>query len=194
MLRGSVERSDWQTVDNLNVVYEKKWYLMQTKPNQHYRGLNNLIDRGHECYSPDIRVKHLKKGKWIDKTEPLFPGYVFIKLHKECNWFSVSSTRGIGRFIRFGTYPTVVPNKTIDIISENLKATEENIVEKKSFQPGDKVLVDDECFRHFEAVFDCEISNNRSVILIKYMEKVHEISIRNDKLKLIKKYDAKSRC
>lgn len=167
-------------------VAEKNWYLMQMKPNQHHRGLNNLLGQGYECYSPDIKVRKLKNGKRVEIIEPLFPGYVFIKLQRNCNWFSVGSTRGVAKFIRFGLYPTTVPEKTIESITLNLDSSESHVIRKNELKPGDRVIIDDEGFKDFEAVFKCETSNNRCIILIKYIEKIHEVTIKNEKLRLLK--------
>lgn len=165
---------------------QSHWYLIQMKSNQHYKGLNNLLGRGYQCYSPEITIKKIKKGKKINVTEPLFPSYVFIKLNRDCNWQSVSSTRGVAKFIRFGSYPTIVPDKTIESISGNLDRTEEYVLQKNMLKPGERVIIDYEEFKDFEAVFKCETSSNRSIILLNYIEKVQEVSIKNEKLKLVK--------
>jgi transcriptional antiterminator RfaH len=171
---------------SINEVTEKHWYLMQMKPNQHQRGLNNLLGRGYECYSPEIKVSKQRNGKRIEVVEPLFPGYVFIKLQRNCNWLSVSSTRGVAKFIRFGIYPSVVPEKTIASITQNLYKSAGYVVDRNEFKPGDRVIIDDECFKDFEAVFKCETSNNRCIILIKYIEKISEIIVKSENLRLLK--------
>lgn len=165
---------------------QSHWYLMQMKAAQHYRGLNNLLGRGYECFSPDITLKKRRRGKTVNVTEPLFPGYVFIKLARNCNWQSVGSTRGVARFIRFGAYPTVVPEQTIESINQNLEQSRDFVARANELRPGDKVIINDEGFSEFEAVFKCKTSQNRSIILIKHLEQVHEVYIKNEKLKLVK--------
>lgn len=161
------------------------WYLMQMKPAQHYRGLNNLMDRGYECYSPEIIIKKRRKGKMVDVTEPLFPSYVFIYLPRNCNWQSISCTRGVAKFIRFGAYPTVVPVQTMNSIRANVQQSQQLATHQRQLKPGDRVMIKEQSFQDFEAVFKCEVSQDRSIILIKHLEQVHEISIKNNRLKLV---------
>ena len=89
MMKNRINNSEVPSSDTSNIV-PSNWYLLQMKPTQHYRGLNNLVARGYECFSPDITIKKLRKGKKVNVTEPLFPGYVFIKLERNCNWQSVA--------------------------------------------------------------------------------------------------------
>ena len=92
----------------------------------------------------------------------------------------------MAHFIRFGAYPTVVPEETIASINRNLAQNSEQVNRINAFKPGERVIIDDEGFEDFEAVFKCEASQNRSIILVNYIERVHEVSIKNEKLRLVK--------
>lgn len=153
------------------VVKKSNWYLIQSKPRQHGKALKNLANQNFECYSPYVSfTKHSNNGK-IDCREPLFPGYIFIKLDINCNWFSISHTRGVSKFVRFGEYPIVVPTDTVDKISENIKYFESRFREKKEFRFGENVTINRSCFDKLEAVFQCREGQERSIILIKYIQK-----------------------
>ena len=59
------------------------WYLIQTKPRQEARAEENLRRQHFECYRP-----HKPPLPGDEKPgEPLFPGYLFIRLVRRLdNW------------------------------------------------------------------------------------------------------------
>lgn len=56
------------------------WYVVQTKPRQEYRALENLINQGYECVLPEYQCEQLRQGVRALRNEPLFPRYLFIWL------------------------------------------------------------------------------------------------------------------
>ena len=54
------------------------WLLLQVKPRQEMRALENVERQQGECYCPLIQVEKLSRGKRIQLEEALFPGYFFI--------------------------------------------------------------------------------------------------------------------
>jgi len=58
------------------------WYALQHKPAQGDRALEHLQYQGITCFYPKITVEKVKAGKRSKKLEPLFPGYLFVKLEQ----------------------------------------------------------------------------------------------------------------
>jgi transcriptional antiterminator RfaH len=54
------------------------WLLLQVKPRQEMRALENLERQQGECYCPLIQVEKLNRGKRTHAEEALFPRYFFI--------------------------------------------------------------------------------------------------------------------
>ena len=87
----------------------KKWYLIQTKPQQESIATKNLSNQGFEVFFPKAIIKN--------KTVSLFPGYLFIRLDdKNQNWTPIRSTKGLSNFVRFGLSFAKVPDQIISMI------------------------------------------------------------------------------
>ncbi len=52
------------------------WLLLQVKPRQELRALENLERQNGACYCPQIRLEKLSRGKRGQAEEALFPGYL----------------------------------------------------------------------------------------------------------------------
>ncbi|MDF3846035.1 transcription/translation regulatory transformer protein RfaH [Pseudomonas citronellolis] len=152
---------------------EKRWYLVQCKPRQAFRALENLERQGYECLLPTHQIEQLQKGKLQLLSEPLFPGYLFIQLDKlEDNWFPIRSTRGVNRIVSFGNWPTAVPES---IISE-LRRRDEN-PKPNSIQVGTRMTLKTTEFRKIEAIFLERHADNRIVILMSLLQRDLKVQI-----------------
>ena len=113
----------------------RTWYLVQSKPRNEARALENLLRQGYETYLPLIEVERLQRGKLLKKEEPLFPRYLFLHLEEgNDNWGPIRSTLGVAGMVRFGQTYAAVPDLVIDGICERPRAIKETL-----FVPGDVV-------------------------------------------------------
>ena len=101
---------------------QPRWYLVQTRPRQEARAEENLQRQAFECYRPLI-----ERGQ--GSSEPLFPGYLFIRLdHLQDNWYPIRSTRGVARIVAFGGQPTPVQDALIGELRERVERVVETLV------------------------------------------------------------------
>ena len=56
------------------------WYLIQCKPRQDERAEQNLRNQSFNCYRPLRRAQQVKRGRQVEVSESLFPGYLFVRL------------------------------------------------------------------------------------------------------------------
>lgn len=164
---------------------KENWYLLRAKPRQHTRAIKNLVAMQHECFSPNITVTKYKNSVVGNYIEPLFPGYIFIRLGIDCNWMAISSTRGVSKIVRFGPYPIKVSNEIIEAIKNRLPQYEANLQDKNSLKKGDVVRIKGDHFIGIEGVFECDIGCFRSAILISYLEKMNELIVDNNLLEKV---------
>ncbi len=68
------------------------------------------------CLSPMITLEKVVRGKRTTVSEPLFPNYLFIEFDTEAIHTTISSTRGVSHFVRFGTLPATVPAAVIEAL------------------------------------------------------------------------------
>lgn len=146
------------------------WYLIQTKPRQEIRAEDNLRRQHFECYRP-----HKPGTRGAGKSEEaLFPGYLFIRLDRQLdNWYPIRSTRGVARVVSFGSEPTPVRDELIEQLRQRLADS----AEKPKFQPGERVQLHGASFNDLEAIFISADGEERSVILLKLLQREQKVRV-----------------
>ncbi len=152
---------------------ENKWFLIQSKPRNEARALENLLRQGYETYLPLIEVERLQRGKLLKKEEPLFPRYLFLHLAAGAdNWGPIRSTLGVAGMVRFGQTYAAVPDLVIDGIRERTREIKETL-----FAPGDAVQVVSGPLVGLEGVFEIADGEQRSFVLLEFMQKQQRVSV-----------------
>ena len=79
--------------------------------------------------------------------EPLFPGYIFLRLSKENDdWGPIRSSRGVIGVVKFGSY---IPSIDDDFIADFEEFERQY---KTDYELGDKVLVNNDSFINVPAI------------------------------------------
>jgi transcriptional antiterminator RfaH len=158
------------------------WLLLQVKPRQELRALENLERQKGECYCPQIQVEKLSRGKRIKVKDPLFPGYIFINAQPEQNgltYTSIRSSRGVSKIVGFGVEPIKIPGTLI----EEIKLREHDdltcINAEDLPQPGDQVDILDGPFKGLQAVYSHTDGQQRSIVLINLLHQQTPASLAN---------------
>lgn len=150
------------------------WYAIQYKPAQGDRALENLQNQGAHCFYPKITVERIRGGKRTARPEPLFPGYLFIRLHSaDPLWSKLRSTRGVQRVVGFGGQPLAIEDAVIDYIRDSLVAVEKQGGLKK----GEPVQIQDGPFKGVEAVFQSYDGDERAIVLVNFMQKQQAVRV-----------------
>ena len=72
-----------------------EWYLVQFKPNSHSIALRNLTRQGFETFLPMLSVTSRVGSRFMSKSRPLFPGYLFVALDTvQGAWRALFLSRG----------------------------------------------------------------------------------------------------
>ena len=117
-----------------------KWYPVYTNPRAEKKAHQALLNKGIETYLPLRRQlkQWSDRKKWVD--EPFIKSYLFVHI-AEHEQTEVLMTRGISRFIYFGSKIAPMPDRQIDDLkllmtsSLELEITEENLL------PGEKIII-----------------------------------------------------
>lgn len=152
-----------------------KWYLVQCKPREDERALENLQRQRFECYWPVLRAeRRYPSGRKYLVREALFPGYLFIRLNcVDDNWGAIRSTRGVNRIVRFDEKPTAIADEIVDGIRERLAGP---AGEKPFLKPGERVRIAEGAFAHLEAIFVARDGDERVVLLLNILQKDQQLS------------------
>jgi transcriptional antiterminator RfaH len=151
-----------------------RWYLIQCKPREEARALENLERQEFVCYRPVRAVERYRDGRTRASDEPLFPGYLFIRLDRVTdNWYAINSTRGVHQIVRFGEYPLPVPDDLIEGIRARQAAS---LAREPYLKPGDRVRIEAGAFAQTEAIFLVDDGNHRVVLLLNILQTEQRLS------------------
>jgi transcriptional antiterminator RfaH len=158
------------------------WLLLQVKPRQELRALENLERQNGECYCPQMQVEKLSRGKRINVKEPLFPSYLFINAQPEQNgltYTSIRSSRGVSKIVGFGVEPIKIPESLIKELKllEQLDLTHVNA--EGLPQVGDQVDILDGPFKWLQAIYSHTDGEQRSIVLISLLHQQTPASLAN---------------
>jgi transcriptional antiterminator RfaH len=161
------------------------WLLLQVKPRQELRALENLERQKGECYCPQMQVEKLSRGKRIKVKEPLFPGYLFINAQPEKNgltYTSIRSSRGVSKIVGFGVEPIKIPGTLIEEIKllEQLGLTHVNA--EGLPQAGNQVDILDGPFKGLQALYSHTDGDQRSIVLINLLHQLTPASLANTQI------------
>ncbi|WP_411359042.1 transcription/translation regulatory transformer protein RfaH [Pseudidiomarina salilacus] len=90
------------------------WYLVQTKPKQELRARANLENQALEVALPMLNLERIRRGKRTPVTEPMFPGYIFVKAGDYSqNFHRIRSTFGVSKIVKFGDAPARISDALV---------------------------------------------------------------------------------
>ncbi|NVJ60856.1 MAG: transcription/translation regulatory transformer protein RfaH [Gammaproteobacteria bacterium] len=143
------------------------WYLVATKPRQEVRAEEHLSNQSIVSLLPMAKIKKRFRDKVIESLEPLFPGYIFVKVDSESAYLSkIRSTRGVKDFIRFGQELAKVPLELIHKL-QDLESTGKSCVIEVNELPrtGDFIHISSGPFSGLDAIF-CQLDGDRRAIVL----------------------------
>jgi len=162
------------------------WMLLQVKPRQELRALENLENQQGECYCPQIRIEKLSRGKRVEVEEALFPGYLFINAQPEQNgltYASIRSSRGVSKIVGFGAEPLKVPETLITQIKLREESGLIGVSPMGLPQAGDNINILEGPFKGLKAVFSHTDGMQRSIVLINLLNQQTPTSLANTQIK-----------
>lgn len=161
----------------------KNWYLIYSKPQKELVARENLERQGYEVYLPMARLRRRRMGRGVTRIEPLFPRYLFIHLDtKTDNWSPIRSTLGVNNIVKFGMYPSAVPEKLIELLDD--RCDEEGIqdIAPDEYKEGEAIRVMEGPMTGLEGVFLAKTSSDRVMVLLDIVGKHTRVNMETEKL------------
>ena len=164
----------------MNIV-ENKWYAVLCKPRGEEVAVTNLENQGYAVYLPRLLARHRRLGKWVDRIEPLFPRYLFLRVRDERQSLTpVRSTVGVSGLIRFGGQPTVVSDALIEALRARQDAATGVHLQRTEFNPGAPVKFVDGPFSGLEGIFSKDTGEERVIVLLALLGKMNSLKVDRD--------------
>jgi transcriptional antiterminator RfaH len=115
------------------------WAAAQLQPQRERLALHCMALAGYETYRPLLRQHRVSRGRRIETTPALFPGYAFVLV--ELQWHAARWAPGVVRIVLDGAAPARVPDS---VISE-IRSREQNglivLPQRELARPGQPIRV-----------------------------------------------------
>ncbi len=142
------------------------WYVVYTLPRWEKKVAGILSDKEIENYCPTNRVEK----QWSDRkkivNEPLFKGYVFIRIKENIKW-DIKNIPGIINYVYWLGKPAKVKQGEIDIIKMFLKEFD-NIEVSDTIEVNKKVSVKQGVLMNYRGLV-LQTMGNKAKVLINSM-------------------------
>jgi transcriptional antiterminator RfaH len=127
------------------------WYCARTKSkHEHIAAANVQKNLGLEVFHPRLRIDRVTRRGPMRVTEPLFPGYLFIRCVMGEKIDEIRYANGISSIVQFADRIPTVPDQVIDELQACFPAGEPMIV-TDTLSPGVEVLVAEGAFAGMRA-------------------------------------------
>ncbi len=150
--------------------WKARWYVINTNPRCEDLVYQVLTKESLEVFLPKIPKRSSKRAKSASKRalEPLFPGYIFVKLDLIAyGWVKIKYLQGVRKLLCFGGSPVPVSEEIIVSIEQKIK-TGGYPKKSLSLKVGDKVRFTKGPFEGLGGIFTGEVSGKERVkILLK---------------------------
>lgn len=117
------------------------WAVIRTHPNCDKMAIRNLVNQSFEYYQPKILVRRKKQNKFVLVEQPLFPGYIFVRIAE--HWVSLQSTYGVAALICNGARPALLRQQAIDSLRDREVGGIVQLPKRSKFSIKDKVTIID---------------------------------------------------
>jgi transcriptional antiterminator RfaH len=160
------------------------WFVATTKPRREVVARQQLQNQGYTVYLPLFKGSKHQKGQWQDKSEVLFPSYLFIKLNLgRDNIAPIRSTIGMRDLVRFGNQLTPIPDSIIDFLQRNEQQQfSTDSKHTAQFKQGDVVNIVGGPFDGLEAAFKMPKSADRVIVLIAMLGSQQSVTVDVDSI------------
>ena len=162
----------------------KEWFILQFKPNSHHQAVKNLNQQGFETFLPLNDTTSRKASRFVTRTKPLFPGYMFISFDKtEPKWHKINNTYGVSRLITFNSILKSIPTTFVENLMRRYDLLG-NLLSVEKLKKGDQVKILKGPFANFIATVEKYEDDQRIWVLMDLMGRKSKIQTTSDKLQL----------
>jgi transcriptional antiterminator RfaH len=159
-------------VNSEAILMQADWYVVQTKPRQEFRALEQLQNQHYDCFLPTLQVKRIRRGKLIVDTEPLFSRYLFIRLdNATTDWAPIRSTRGVKNMVAFGGKFSTIPKEYIAALQDAPAFSPQDL-----FEAGEHVTITNGPFAGWEGLYQLPDGEARALVLVEMMQQPQKLS------------------
>jgi transcriptional antiterminator RfaH len=115
------------------------WAVSRVMFNHERYAMHCLRASGFRIYLPRLRQWRIVRGRRVEVTPALFPGYLFLQITN--GWWEARWAPGTLGLIMNGDGPAHVPNAVVEELQMRERGGAIDLVKPSSFRPGDQLRI-----------------------------------------------------
>ena len=143
------------------------WCAARLMPKREAVATQCLALAGFEVYLPRLRERRVIRGRRLEVSPPLFPGYLFVAIVLQ--WHGARWCPGVLNLLMDGERPARVP----DAVIAELRGRERNglveLAKPPRFRRGDRVRIVQGPFRNQLALYAGQAASERVAVLLQLL-------------------------
>ncbi len=160
------------------------WFLAQLKPNCARIAVRNLERQGFRTFLPMHRETVRRDTRFANRTQPLFPGYLFVAVDAaDGGWSSINGTQGVTRLVSFGSRPSPLPDGLVDGLMARCDA-DGNLRPEVTVKAGDEVVMTGGAFAEFIGRVEHVDADQRVWVLLDILGRTTRVTVTPDNLRV----------
>lgn len=153
---------------------QRDWYVVYSKPHKEEQAQFHLRMKGLDVFFP--RIDLIRVAEKRRKIIPLFPNYLFVRLHLLTEFHYVIWSPGVKRIVSFGEWPIPVDETVVNFLKQ--QTNDDGLIRARSqLRPGQEVEIRGGPFDGLMAIIqDPPDAKGRVKILLKLLSR--QISVK----------------
>lgn len=145
----------------------RRWYVINTQPNQEVRAELNLRRQGYHVWFPFI-MKNRRHARKVERVKaPFFPGYLFVSLDLESElWSPIQGTYGVRNLVCNQGRPASIPTPFVENLLASTGDEGALCAPEPEWVPGQKLKVSEGPFAENVATLVKLASKERVLVMI----------------------------
>ncbi len=134
----------------------KEWFVVYTKPaKESYAGLQ-LRMKDINVFCPFIKEHYWRNGRIEERVKALFPGYIFVNILLEEEYYKVKWTPGVKRFVGCGSKPVPIKDDILQFIKG--LTDKQGLINRRRLKKGDRVRIKSGPLRDLIGIVENDVS------------------------------------
>jgi transcriptional antiterminator RfaH len=153
---------------------QRDWYVVYSKPHKEEQAQFHLRMKGLDVFFP--RLDLLRVAEKRKRIIPLFPNYLFVRLHLPTEFHYVIWSPGVKRIVSFGDRPVPLDDDVVNFLKQQMDG--DGVIQARSqLKPGQEVEIRGGPFDGLIAIIqDPPDAKGRVKILLKLLSR--QISVK----------------
>ena len=153
---------------------QRDWYVVYSKPHKEEQAQFHLRMKNLDVFFPRLDLVRVAEKR--KRIIPLFPNYLFVRIHLPTEFHYVSWSPGVKRIVSFGDRPIPLDERVVDFLRQ--QTDPEGVIKSRSqLRPGQEVEIRGGPFNGLIAIIqDPPDAKGRVKILLKLLSR--QISVK----------------